>query len=149
MGGDRLLLDVMLGKLTTYLRMCGYDAVYAGDEGLEADDEIGARARSGGRTLVTRDRELAAGTDDALLLDSKEIEDQLAECAAAGLELGLPEEPDRCSVCNGRVVVAEARPEHAPDEVATVWRCPDCGHYFWKGSHWERVRETLRRATGE
>jgi len=26
---DHLLLDVMLGKLATYLRMCGYDAAYA------------------------------------------------------------------------------------------------------------------------
>ena len=33
---DRLLLDVMLGKLAVYLRMCGYDAAYAGDLGVEA-----------------------------------------------------------------------------------------------------------------
>ena len=149
MSEERLVLDVMLGKLTTYLRMCGYDAVYAGEEGLEADDEIRARARSAGRTLLTRDRELAAGTDDAILLESKAIEGQLAECAGAGLALSLPAEPDRCSVCNGRIVAAETAPEHAPDDVGTVWQCGDCGQYFWKGSHWDRVRETLRRATGE
>jgi uncharacterized protein with PIN domain len=146
MAEERLLLDVMLGKLTTYLRMCGYDAAYAGEEGLETDEAIRARAHSEDRTLLTRDRELAAGTDDALLLESTAIEEQLAECAGAGLELSLPEEPDRCSVCNGRVVAAEERPEHAPDDVGTVWRCTACDQYFWKGSHWERVRETLRQA---
>jgi len=37
---DRLLLDTMLGKLATYLRMCGYDAAYALDEGVESDDAL-------------------------------------------------------------------------------------------------------------
>jgi uncharacterized protein with PIN domain len=36
----RLLLDAMLGRLATYLRMCGYDAAYALDEGIEADDAV-------------------------------------------------------------------------------------------------------------
>lgn len=35
---DRFLLDAMLGTLTTYLRMCGYDAAYALDHEIEADD---------------------------------------------------------------------------------------------------------------
>ena len=37
---DRLLLDAMLGKLATYLRMCGHDAAYALDRGVEADDAV-------------------------------------------------------------------------------------------------------------
>ncbi|MFW5973978.1 MAG: Mut7-C RNAse domain-containing protein, partial [Natrialbaceae archaeon] len=86
MASERLLLDVMLGKLTTYLRMCGYDAAYAHDVGLETDEAIRERAHSEGRTLLTRDRRLAAGTDDALLLESKEIEGQLAECAHAAID---------------------------------------------------------------
>ena len=57
---DRLLLDVMLGKLAVYLRMCGYDAAYAGDQGLEADARIREVAASEARLLLTRDRQLAA-----------------------------------------------------------------------------------------
>jgi uncharacterized protein with PIN domain len=41
----RLLLDAMLGRLTTYLRMCGDDVAYALDEGIEADDAVPDRAR--------------------------------------------------------------------------------------------------------
>jgi len=61
----RLLVDAMLGKLARYLRMCGYDAAYALDRGLEADEDLLAVARDEGRQLLTRDRQLAdrASTD--------------------------------------------------------------------------------------
>jgi len=36
----QFLLDVMLGKLVTYLGTCGYETLYAVEEGLEADDAI-------------------------------------------------------------------------------------------------------------
>lgn len=59
---DRLLLDAMLGKLARYLRMCGYDAAYALDRGVEADDGLREIAASEGRRLLTRDVDLAART---------------------------------------------------------------------------------------
>ncbi|WP_394348159.1 Mut7-C RNAse domain-containing protein, partial [Halorubrum sp. SP9] len=59
------MLDVMCGKLATYLRLCGYDAAYALDRGVEADDRLLDLAADEGRTLVTRDRELAARADAA------------------------------------------------------------------------------------
>ena len=137
----------MLGRLVTYLRMCGYDALYTLDEGLEADDAIHERARAENRTLLTRDRELAAQSEDAVLVESRDIEDQLAELADAGFALELPETPKRCSTCNGsveRVPDAESTPEHAPAPAETaVWRCQHCGQLFWKGSHWEDVVERL------
>jgi len=152
----RFLLDVMLGKLTTYLRMCGYDTQYAQEEGIEADDVIRKRAASTDRTLLTRDRELAARTNDAVLLESRNIEGQLAELHHHGIGIELPTYPERCSVCNGRVAEIDPaqRPEHAPDAVSRVWQCEDCDQYFWKGSHWERVRETIatspaRTSSGE
>lgn len=143
---DRLLLDVMLGKLTTYLRMCGYDTQYAQDEGVEADDAIKGLAEEEGRTLVTRDRELAARTDEAVLLTAREVDEQLRELAEAGFTVELPEVPERCSVCNGRVEglgESDPRPEHAPDGIEPIWRCRDCGQHFWKGSHWERVTDIV------
>jgi len=141
----RFLLDVMLGKLATYLRMCGYDTQYALEEEIEADDVIRERAQSTDRTLVTRDGDLATQTNDAILLASRDIEHQLAELADHGIEIELPSEPERCSVCNGRIddIALEQRPEHAPDTVNHVWQCKECDHYFWKGSHWERVQETI------
>lgn len=148
MTSERLLLDVMLGKLVTYLRMCGYDVVAAHELGLEADEEIRELARGEGRTLLTRDEELAGRTAGAILLESREIADQLAELSAAGFRLTLPEQPQRCSVCNGRVQAIDTseHPEHAPDDEKEVWQCLDCRQHFWKGSHWDQVSETLTAA---
>ena len=141
-----LLLDVMLGKLTTYLRMCGYDAAYALDRDIEADDRLLELEESEGRLLVTRDAQLARRAD-GLLLETKDVTDHLRKLAAAGFELELSE-PSRCANCNGELVeVAEggsSTPEYAPEpNEMQVWRCPNCGQHFWKGSHWESVEETL------
>lgn len=144
---DRLLLDVMLGKLATYLRMCGYDAVYALDRDEEADDRLLAMSRAEGRTLVTRDRGLANRTSDSVLLTARDIEEQLRELRDAGFRLELTDRPARCGQCNGiveRIDQGATTPGYAPtpDETA-VWRCIDCGQYFWKGSHWDDVAATL------
>jgi len=148
---DRLLLDVMLGRLARYLRMCGYDAVYAGDRGIEADDRLLALACEEGRTLLTRDRSLAARADDGLLLAERDVRDQLRELDAAGFALSLPDSPARCGRCNGalaRVDDDEPRPDYAPD-AGPVWRCRDCGQLFWRGSHWDDVAARLARIRGE
>lgn len=139
---ERLLVDTMLGTLTTYLRMCGYDAVYALEEDLEDDEEIAAFAREEDRTLLTRDTDLAPG-EDAVLIESTDIEGQLVELIEAGFDLEFPAEPRRCSHCNGRleaVSAEEPTPEDVPDPADQgVWECSDCGHLYWKGSHWDAV----------
>ena len=165
----RVLLDVMCGTLATYLRMCGYDAAYALDRGIEADDRILSIATAEDRTLITRDRQLAARDDGALLLTERDVLDQLREVAEAGLPVELAAEPTRCGACNGLVervgpagadVGPDDRPEYVPDDVGAspaadpstggldadprpAWRCRDCGRWFWKGSHWASVAERL------
>jgi uncharacterized protein with PIN domain len=127
--------------------MYGHDAAYALERGIEDDDALRALARAEGRTLLTRDRELAARSGDARLLESKDTDGQLAELAAAGVALGL-DEPERCGACNGELERAsEPYPDYVADGAQAVWRCPDCGRHFWKGSHWEDVRERLSAAT--
>src|SRR6056297_565024 len=130
---DRLLLDVMLGKLARYLRMCGYDAAYALDRDEEADDRLLAMSRAEGRTLVTRDRGLANRTSDAVLLTARDVVDQLRELRDDGFRLELPERPARCGRCNGpveRVDSEAATPGYAPAPGETpVWRCIDCGQH--------------------
>jgi uncharacterized protein with PIN domain len=168
-----VLCDAMCGKLATYLRMCGYDAAYALDRGVEADDRLLSLAVDEDRTLITRDRELAARADDALCLTEREVLDQLREVAAAGLPVELAESPTRCGACNGPVervgpagvdVDPADRPEYVPDDVGAspggdatdvatggapdadprpAWRCRDCGRWFWKGGHWDSVAERL------
>ena len=142
----KLLLDVMLGTLATYLRMCGHDAAYALDRDVEDDDAILAIALAEQRTVVTRDAELASRFDDAILLDDTGIEGQLRALDRAGVELSLAE-PARCSRCNGiveRLARGEPSPEYAPStDEARIWRCRECGQHYWRGSHWDDVRDRL------
>jgi uncharacterized protein with PIN domain len=143
---ERLLCDVMLGKLARYLRMCGYDAAYALDRGVEADDDLLALARDEGRRLVTRDRQLAARSN-GVRIDARDVDAQLRELANEGFEISLAARPTRCGRCNGPVGAVgddEAVPDYAPDPKETrCYRCRDCGQVFWKGSHWDDVRERL------
>lgn len=142
----KLLLDVMCGGLTSYLRMCGHDTVYALDRGVESDDRLLAIAHGEERTLVTRDIQLAERADRAILLDATATETQLLTLRNAGVRLTLTE-PTYCGRCNGsvRLVGAEETiPEYAPDPTEErVWQCQECEQCFWKGSHWERVQEVL------
>lgn len=144
---DPVLLDDMLGKLAVYLRMCGYDAMYVGDGDAQTDDAIRRLADEAGRVLLTRDVALVNDVEAAVLLTEREPADQLDELRAAGFELGLPEEPRRCGRCNGALEAVpdgDERPDYAPppDEF-DCWRCVDCGQFFWKGSHWDRVGSLL------
>lgn len=149
----RVFLDAMLGKLATYLRMCGYDAAYALDRDVEGDDRILEVAADENRLLLTRDEQLAERTDESVLLTKREVGDQLRELRAAGFTLTLADEPLYCGRCNGPVErvasgesaasdVDESRPDYVPDD-EPLWKCRNCGQYFWKGSHWEDVAERL------
>lgn len=141
----RFFVDTMLGSLATILRMCGYDTVYSLDRGVVADDEILTVTREEDRQLVTRDAELAATGDNAILVESTVIEEQLRTLRRAGVELSL-DRPERCSHCNGCLdrVEAESTPAYAPDPtIESVWQCQDCGQYYWMGSHWDAVDERL------
>jgi len=133
--------DAMLGKLVTYLRMAGRDVVYAPDEGAVNDADVAALARGTGRTLVTRDVELAERCD-AVLVESKDVREQVRELAGAGvcLELG---EPTRCSECNGVLSETDADADGVPDDVENAWGCDGCGKVYWRGSHWDDVGEAF------
>ena len=156
-----VLLDVMCGTLATYLRFCGYDAAYALDRGVEADDRLLSVAAAEDRVLLTRDRDLAERAPradlavDAVRLTERDVLGQLREFDAAGFPVELAAEPARCGACNGaveRVASPETdgssvdRPDYVPDDVGSArpgWRCADCGQWFWKGGHWEDVAARL------
>lgn len=147
----RFLTDAMLGRLTRYLRMLGYDTVDRADA---TEDELRRRAAVEGRVLLTRDRRLAAGTPGAVLLRDGDLVGQLRELAR--LRPPMRDQPrfDRCTRCNGRLEpeagLASGPASSAPgDGTRSVVRCPDCGHRYWEGSHTAGIRERIHRALRE
>jgi len=140
----RLLVDDMLGSLARWLRIMGHDALYAGDLD-EGDEALLERSRREGRVLVTRDVELAARSEDSLLLESRDLEEQLAAVSEA-LDLDVTPVMERCTLCNSELAPAEsADDDYVPEDAEHLNVCHECGRYYGKGSHWRRIRERLTR----
>jgi len=130
------IVDTMLGKLARHLRIFGYDTIYSTD--LD-DDRIIEMAR-GGRTIITRDRELVKRAHikglDALLIESTGLEQALAQM----IEEGLVRKSDlrigtRCSLCNSLLDKCDNG----------TWICVACGQRYWLGGHWRNISELMRR----
>ncbi|MCI4331756.1 MAG: Mut7-C RNAse domain-containing protein [Thermoplasmata archaeon] len=144
----RWLADEMLGRLARYLRFMGFDTAYA--RGLP-DEEVAAWAKREGRTVLTRDVELARRFSPSLLIVETELPRQLAavrdEFPAIPWEVTF----DRCTECNGKLgrwkPPGGRWPPHVPrervDAGLPVYACETCGHLYWEGSHTDAVRRTI------
>ncbi len=143
----RFLADEMLGTLVKWLRIMGYDTLYAKDK---KDGEIAAMARGEGRTLLTRDKALArtmAGT--GLYIISDVIEEQVAQVAAA-YDLSFDASCTRCALCNGALkpITREEARNEVPDRSLGMtdrfYRCQGCSRVYWEGTHWNNIKERIR-----
>jgi hypothetical protein len=146
----RLLTDGMLGRLTRWLRLLGYDTIYAPDTD---DAELLRRARAEDRVLLTADHALAARPGArTLLIQAQDLPGQLRQVRA---ELGPPPgaEFSRCLVCNGQLAqidkaaLAGKLPPYVLARHDVFFRCPDCERIYWPGTHVERMRAMLGLAS--
>jgi uncharacterized protein with PIN domain len=148
----RFLVDENAARLVRWLRLIGYDAISVPG----ADDAaLVDHARRDVRWLLTRDRGIivrrpvVAGDVQAVLLESDDTWLQL-EQVVQSLHLDPDWAPfSRCVVCNEAlesVPLSEAI-THVPPFVGATQqsftRCPSCGRYYWRGTHWRRVNDRL------
>jgi uncharacterized protein with PIN domain len=147
----RFLADCMLGKLTRWLRILGYDVAYF--RNME-DRKLLAIARLEGRILLTKDKALAAsGRESAYYVKANSLPEQLLELKQVfGLSFSLP---PRCPFCNE--TLEEISPEEARKNLplfvalsfTTFRRCPSCQRTFWPGTHWQRIHRLCQEFLGE
>jgi uncharacterized protein with PIN domain len=150
----KFIADGMLGKLTRWLRILGYNVKYSN----KLDDaQLITIAKKERRILLTRDLELfqqaiAKGVDTFYLKGQTE-EEKLAELAKRfDLALDVNMATSRCPKCNTRVKPISK--EEAADKIEKstysyyneFWECPKCGQIYWQGAHWTRIRKTLEKA---
>lgn len=130
--------DVMLGRLTRWLRIFGYDIIYFHKA---PDDFLIYVVLESGRVLLTRDRKLASEPvlmGKSLLLEGTFLKDQLREFSE---KCPFPKGISRCAECNGLLgsVKREEVEGEVPDYVYLTskrfWRCSYCGKVFWEGTH--------------
>jgi uncharacterized protein with PIN domain len=149
--------DAMLGKLTRWLRILGYDTWY------EPDAEDGRLVRTAvweERYLLTRDRRIPEEwrIEGCLILEPDDLFEQLRLVASRfGLFAGAGSAAgvfSRCPACNA--LLAEARrddlenrvPERVLEAVERFSRCPGCDKVYWEGSHTRRIRRRLAELRG-
>jgi uncharacterized protein len=149
----RFLCDPSLSGLARWLRAAGYDARLApGVAGHRLPDEALRR----GVVLLTTEAEVLDRrivSDGSLVVVWVPSALTMAEqLHLAAVELGLTLREPRCMTCGGGLVptAKEAVGPRIPPRTA-AWKdeyfvCVECGHLFWRGTHWEWISAALRRA---
>jgi len=149
----RFIVDSMLGGLARWLRMLGYDTLYAKNW---HDARILEVAESEGRAVVTRDhglyvRAVKRGLEAVIV--PEELEDALAILALRfGIELKVDPDRSRCPLCNASLRRASAEevkgrvPPQVLERHSVFWVCTGCGQVYWRGGHWRGIEATLAEA---
>ncbi len=150
----KFLADGMLGKLTRWLRMLGYDVVYSTQL---SDNELLELAKAEKRTLITKDLELYKRAIirgiDAFYIEGKTESNRLAEISKRyGLSLEIDMDKSHCPICNSPIKPVSKEELNDQLEPNTYryyerfWRCPNCGQVYWQGAHWKQITKTLTEA---
>jgi hypothetical protein len=146
----RFLLDTHLGRLASYLRLLGIDALYG--KGWP-DQRLAAASRDEQRILLTRDRPLLMRSmvvrgyclrstrpreQVAEVLDRFDLHDSLAPFT-------------RCLRCNA-LLVPVAKKEVLPRllPLTRIYyddfrRCAACEQVYWQGSHYRHMQQMVDR----
>ncbi len=145
----------MLGTLAKWLRIMGYDVILA-DNDVDDIRILEMLEEEGGRILLTRDKMLAnraasAGVS-AILLRSDSLYGQISELLDS-VEIDATRLFTRCPHC-GALLDAVSKdeagksgmvPDGSLENSEKFWKCPSCGRYYWKGSHWPKIIEHLKK----
>ncbi|HVP41555.1 MAG TPA: Mut7-C RNAse domain-containing protein [Candidatus Krumholzibacteriaceae bacterium] len=150
----KFITDGMLGKLTRWLRLLGFDVEYANDM---EDKKLMTIAKKEKRILLTRDLELFqqanAHSVDAFLVEGRTEAERLA-CMAKKYKFPLEIDitVSRCPKCNAQIKPVDKDSVADKVEKATFtyynefWQCPNCAQIYWQGAHWKRIANTLDEA---
>lgn len=150
----RFLLDNHLGRLAAYLRILGFDCLYQTDYD---DAEMARILERDERILLSRDRRLLMRKVVAhgYCLRSLDSLEQLREVVQR-FDLAKSLIPfHRCVRCNHPL--EPVHKEAVLDRLEPLTKqyfdefhiCPACRQIYWKGSHYERMTEVIRRVISE
>ena len=144
----RFVVDANLGKLALYLRILGFDALYSN---CYLDSEIAEISRDQGRILLTRDRRLLqrSAVTHGYWVRATDPPDQIREVTSRFDLVDMIEPFHRCLRCNSLLEPVEKREilhrlEPKTRKYYDEFRiCRDCDRIYWKGTHFEHMREVL------
>ena len=148
----KFLCDQMLGTLAKWLRILGFDTLYANSE--IDDSEIIKVTKKEKRVLLTRDKTLIhiARRENikTIEINTTDINEQLKTV----LENIKPDKNkflSRCLLCNTPVKEIDKNkiknkiPEKVFKNNEEFWYCPKCNKIYWKGSHYLNMIKKINK----
>jgi len=152
----KVACDAMCGGLARWLRVLGVDASYT--PGIE-DGELVRHAEAEGRIVLSSDGKLSERRGfPTRRVRGVRLPVGLKLLEQVGFvvrELAIRPAFPRCTLCNGvlqevpRADVADVVPARSLIWKRDFYRCTDCQHVFWEGTHWRRIRAAEARVLGE
>jgi len=146
----KFVLDVHLGRLAGYLRMLGFDALYANRAG---DAELVRISTEQRRILLTRDRGVLkhSAVTHGYWLREADSRRQTKEVVKR-FDLALAFRPlTRCMVCNeplrevSKTEVRERVPQGAMEWCDEFRECAACKRVYWEGAHCRWMRQWIEQ----
>lgn len=158
----KFLVDAMLGRLARFLRIFGYDTIYANDlrdyfkMDPIPDNNLKKYAEDNKRIIITKDYFFYAKTRNrSIYLKGEGIYNylnQLKKALDISYEFDLTKA--RCSICNSELIRVEDK-ELIRDNVLKetyknydeFYQCinPKCNKVFWNGPHILNITNNLKR----
>jgi uncharacterized protein with PIN domain len=142
----------MLGTLTKWLRIFGFDTLFA-DTSMH-DNELLSLSKDEKRILITRDKNLtfSARRENVKVIEisSTDLDDQLKH-VLKNVKIDEKMFLSRCILCNslveetGREKVKKNVPERVFEENEKFWYCKKCDKVYWKGSHFENMIQKIKQ----
>jgi uncharacterized protein with PIN domain len=146
----KFVLDVHLGRLAKYLRLCGFDTMY---RNRFSDREIIEISLSDHRIILTRDRGILKNrkVTHGYWIRSIVPEEQLAEVLDR-FDLRKNIMPfTRCLECNSSLtdvpkeeIIENLRPD-TKKYFNDFRKCNGCGRIYWEGSHYDKMKDFVKR----
>ena len=145
----KFILTKELGRLAKWLCILGYDTIYYDKDDKSQLIIISLRDK---RVILTRDSKMSRFTGVRMFrITEDDVKKQLAQVVK---ELDLHTEEDktflRCVDCNELLVdikknkVEDRVPPYVFKTQKEFKMCPACNKIFWKGTHWQLVKEFLK-----
>lgn len=161
----KFVADRMLGRLSRWLRLFGYDTLEIKKQENE-DDLLLELAEKEDRILISRDalliRKAIKKGLGAYDVQSPRIMEQLFEMQSQ-FNLSFEPKMDRCTLCNSlirkidpsEIELLKTKEYVHPERLekrTELWICDNCGQVYWQGSHWknilQRVNELRKSVSG-
>lgn len=146
----QFVLDTHLGRLATYLRLLGFDSVYATNRN---DSELARISHDEGRILLTRDTGLLKRNEViyGYFVRATNPIQQAIEVVRRFDLFRLISPFRRCLRCNSELLSVSKdsiieRLEPKTRQLYNEFRtCPSCNRLYWQGSHYDHMRRLVER----